>query len=109
MRGHDIVSPLHLGVAYQFETLQEGAEVFSTAGAGYAYSRMGNPTVTLFEKMMYALENALPYAVKDAALEKYENEAWATSSGLTALALLVFGLTHGTKKKRARLPLIPFC
>ncbi len=100
MPERDIVSPLHLGVAYQFDSLAEGAEVFSVAGAGYAYNRMGNPTVTLLEKMMTALEDREPYAVKDSFLGKYENRAWATNSGLTALALLVFGLTHGTEKRR---------
>jgi len=100
MPGRDLVPPLHLSVVYEFDTLAEGAEVFSTAGAGYAYSRMGNPTVTLFEKMMTALEDGAPITVKDSVLEKHENRAWATNSGLTALNLLVFGLTHGNKKRR---------
>lgn len=45
------------------------------------------------------LEDGKPYAVKDSVLEKYENRAWATNSGLTALALLVLGLTHGSGKR----------
>ncbi|MBI3075236.1 MAG: aminotransferase class V-fold PLP-dependent enzyme [Parcubacteria group bacterium] len=103
----DIVTPLHLSAAYQFDSLEEGTEVFSTAGAGYAYNRMGNKNVTLFEQMMTALEYGEPFAVKDEFLEKYENRAWATNSGLTALMLLVFGLTHGKEGKKRRIVTSP--
>lgn len=44
-------------VAFQFETLEEGAEVF-TSGEGYSYARVQNPTVKALEQRLSALEGA---------------------------------------------------
>jgi methionine-gamma-lyase len=51
----------HTGAIYQsstfvFQNAAEGAEVFSGERAGYAYTRLGNPTVLLLEAKMNALE-----------------------------------------------------
>jgi methionine-gamma-lyase len=51
----------HTGAIYQtstfvFQNAAEGAAVFSGESAGYAYTRLGNPTVRLLEAKMNALE-----------------------------------------------------
>ncbi|MBI4118031.1 MAG: PLP-dependent transferase [Parcubacteria group bacterium] len=85
-----IVPPIHLGVTYAHASLASAREAFETLGHGYAYGRMGNPTVTEFERFLGEIEG-VPQA-----------NVWATSSGLSALTLLVFGLTAksaGGKKR----------
>ena len=51
----------HTGAIYQtstfvFQNAAEGAAVFSGEKSGYAYTRLGNPTVRLLEAKMNALE-----------------------------------------------------
>lgn len=51
----------HTGAIYQtstfvFQNVDEGAAVFSGERQGYAYTRLGNPTVRLLEAKMNALE-----------------------------------------------------
>src|SRR3989338_406956 len=78
---HSIVPPLYLGVSYGFDTVHQGAKIFDDPACGYAYGRMGNPTVTAFEHWLASVE------------EVKEGSVWATSTGLSALVLLFLGLT----------------
>lgn len=75
------VSPLYLGIAHEFDSLEESARIFENPALGYAYGRMGNPTVTAFERWLAEMEGVR------------EGSVWATSSGLSALSLLFWGLT----------------
>ncbi|MBI4120714.1 MAG: PLP-dependent transferase [Parcubacteria group bacterium] len=76
-----VVPPLHLSVVHAHDSLESARMAFAKLGQGYAYSRMGNPTVTEFEHFLAEIEGAHP------------GNVWATNSGLSALTLLVFGLT----------------
>ena len=44
--------------AFQFETLEEGAEIFAS-GEGFSYARVQNPTVKALEERLSSLEGAL--------------------------------------------------
>jgi len=77
----------HTGAIYQsstfvFENVAEGAAVFSGERPGYAYTRLGNPTVMLLEAKMNALEG------KEVKLENPEVRVstLAFSSGMAAIS-----------------------
>lgn len=93
---HSIVPPLYLGISYEFDSVQEGAQIFENPARGYAYGRMGNPTVTAFENWLAEMEGVKPGSI------------WATSSGLSALALLFWSLTSKLFRKQARVVASPY-
>jgi O-succinylhomoserine sulfhydrylase len=49
---------LYLTSGYAYETPEEAEARFKGEATGYQYSRFGNPTVTMFEQRMAALEGA---------------------------------------------------
>ncbi|MDM5190327.1 methionine gamma-lyase [Bacillus sp. DX4.1] len=51
-----LTPPLFQTSTYTFETAQQGEASFAGQDASYIYSRLGNPTVELFEDRMAALE-----------------------------------------------------
>jgi O-succinylhomoserine sulfhydrylase len=65
VRGGQMRSPfqetseaLFLTSGYAYESAEESEGRFTGASPGYQYSRFGNPTVTMFEERMAALEGA---------------------------------------------------
>jgi len=46
----DLVPPIHLTSTYRFRDADHGAGIFNGTDKGYAYTRMGNPTVDLFQE-----------------------------------------------------------
>ncbi|HOX43256.1 MAG TPA: PLP-dependent aspartate aminotransferase family protein [Myxococcota bacterium] len=77
----------HTGAIYQsstfvFQNVAEGAAVFSGERPGYAYTRLGNPTVMLLEAKMNALEG------KEVKLRDPEVRvsSLAFSSGMAAIS-----------------------
>ena len=56
-RGAGLGIPVHAAVAYQFDSLEHGADVFVT-NEEYSYARLQNPTVEALEQRLIALENA---------------------------------------------------
>ena len=58
--------------AYRYESFEKLERVFSHKSMGYAYSRIGNPTVTAFERRINELEGGIG--------------AVATSSGMAAIS-----------------------
>ncbi len=93
---HSIIPPLYLGISYEFDSVQEGALIFENPGRGYAYGRMGNPTVTAFESWLAEMEGV------------EEGSVWATSSGLSALALLFWSLTSKSLGRAKRVVVSPY-
>ena len=67
-----VVTPLYFATAYHFGSTERGAALFSGEEEGYVYTRWGNPTITVLEKRVAALEGA------EAGL--------ATASGMAAIA-----------------------
>jgi O-acetylhomoserine (thiol)-lyase len=59
-RGHgvSIGTPIHAAAAFQFETLEEMADVFQGREEGLQYTRIQNPTLAALETRLTALENA---------------------------------------------------
>lgn len=51
------VTPIYQTSTFAFEDVDHGAALFSGEGEGYIYSRLGNPTITDFEKTIALLEN----------------------------------------------------
>eukprot|EP01137_Pigoraptor_chileana_P035520 Opistho-2@29676 len=62
--------PIHATTSYTFNTAQHGANLFALKELGYIYSRLHNPTTSVFEERLAALEGGVG--------------ALATSSGMAA-------------------------
>lgn len=52
-------APLYQTCAYNFEDAADGAGKFAWSKDGYVYTRMGNPTNTIFETRMAMLEGGV--------------------------------------------------
>ena len=50
--------PIFQSSTFIFDSTQHGADLFMGKGEGYIYSRLGNPTVELYEEMVRDLEGA---------------------------------------------------
>ncbi|ADP72349.1 methionine gamma-lyase [Rhodomicrobium vannielii ATCC 17100] len=70
--------PVFLTSTFAFPSTEIGTERFQGAAEGYIYSRVGNPTVSVLEKRLAALEEG------EAAL--------ATSSGMGAITAVIWTL-----------------
>jgi len=73
--------PLYPSVAFAYNSVEEGADAFSQYGSRYAYGRMGNPSVEPFERW-FAKFQGVDFG-----------SVWATSTGMSAISLVLFGLT----------------
>ncbi len=73
-------TPLYQSAAFAHPGLEELEEVFAGRRGGYLYSRIGNPTVSVFEQRMAALEGGVG--------------ALAAASGMAAIATVAFALTR---------------
>ncbi|WFD02947.1 adenosylmethionine cyclotransferase [Malassezia obtusa] len=74
--------PIVASTSFVFNDSAHGADLFGLRTAGNIYSRIGNPTVEVFEKRMAALENGIG--------------AVAASSGQSAQAMAILSLaSHG--------------
>jgi len=73
-----VAPPIYQTSTFVFKTPEEGAARFAGTEPGYIYTRMGNPTITLLEANVAALEGG------DFAL--------ATSSGMAAVSTVFFSL-----------------
>ena len=69
--------PLFLTSGYAYETAEEAEARFKGESRGYQYSRLGNPTVAMFEKRLAALEGA--------------PVARATATGMAAVTAVFLG------------------
>lgn len=67
----EILPPISQVCAFQYESMEELEKVFTHKRMGYAYSRIGNPTVASFEQKISELEGGV--------------SAVATSSGMSAI------------------------
>lgn len=65
------ITPIYQVSAFSYENMETLEKVFNGRAGGFAYTRIGNPTVASFEQRINALE--------------YGNGAVATSSGMAAI------------------------
>jgi len=72
--------PIYASTSFVFNDSAHGARLFGLQEFGNIYSRIGNPTVDVFEKRIAALEGGVA--------------AVAASSGQSAQALAIFALAH---------------
>jgi len=70
--------PIHQTTSYLFDNVAHAKALFSLQAEGNTYSRIGNPTISMFEKRIAALENG--------------SAAVATSSGQSAITLALLTL-----------------
>ena len=75
-----VSTPIYQSSTFAFHSAEDGAAIFAGEKEGYFYTRLGNPTQAAFEREMAFLERG------EAAL--------ATSSGMAATSIAVFGLVQ---------------
>jgi O-acetylhomoserine (thiol)-lyase len=73
-----VAVPIYQTVAYAFDSAEHGAALFNLDVEGYRYSRISNPTTTVLERRVAALEGGV--------------EALAVSTGQAALHYAVLNL-----------------
>jgi len=73
-----VSTPIYQSSTFAFKNARQGAARFAGEEEGYIYTRMGNPTIKALEDNIAYLENGFG--------------ALATSSGMSALSTLLFGL-----------------
>lgn len=74
-----LTPPLFQTSTYTFESAEQGERRFAGEEDGYIYSRLGNPTVTILEERIAALENG--------------ERGLAFSSGMAAISAVLIALT----------------
>lgn len=72
--------PIYQNNAYQFKNTEHAANLFALKEPGYIYTRIHNPTVTVFEERMALLEGGIG--------------ALAVSSGMAAITLAVLNIAE---------------
>ena len=83
--------PLFLNSSFRFASAREAAARFDESEPGNIYSRFTNPTVTLFEQRLAALEGA--------------QDCLATATGMGAILTCILGLCQAGSKVVASLQL----
>lgn len=73
-----VSTPIYQSSTFAFKNARQGAARFAGEEEGYIYTRMGNPTIKALEDNIAYLENGYG--------------ALATSSGMSALSTILFGL-----------------
>lgn len=74
-----VTQPLHRTTTFLFDSAQHTADVFAGAEAGWSYSRVDNPTATLFADAVAALEDRTGVAT---------GQPFASGSAATATVLM---------------------
>ncbi|WP_156290153.1 methionine gamma-lyase [Oceanobacillus salinisoli] len=74
-----LTPPIFQTSTYTFDSAEQGERRFSGEEEGYMYSRLGNPTVSVLEEKMAALENG--------------ERGLAFSSGMAAVSAVLIALT----------------
>ncbi|NRD76422.1 O-acetylhomoserine aminocarboxypropyltransferase/cysteine synthase [Bacillus sp. BRMEA1] len=72
--------PIYQNNAYQFKNTEHAANLFSLAEPGYIYTRIHNPTTTVFEERVALLEGGVG--------------ALAVASGMAAITLAILNLAQ---------------
>jgi methionine-gamma-lyase len=79
-RTGSLSTPIYQTSTYVFDSVEDGAAKFAGEREGYIYSRLGNPTVHVFEQKMSVLERG--------------ESAVAFSSGMAAISAVIMGLVR---------------
>lgn len=76
----DLVPPIHMTSTFKFKNTEYGSNIFKGTEKGFVYTRMGNPTVAIFQEKMALLEDC--------------EDAVATASGMSAIAAVALSLAR---------------
>jgi len=91
------VPPIHPSVTYQYAAMADLDAVFAGTRQGYVYTRHGNPTVTVLEEAVAALEEgetALAFASGMAAIHAALLAAGARAGSAVVAARDIYGATY---------------
>ena len=91
-----VATPIYQTVAYAFDSADHGAALFNLETEGFRYSRIANPTTSVLEKRIAALEGgvgALAVATGQAALH-FAFVNVADSGGNIVSVPQLYGTTH---------------
>lgn len=80
---HSLTMPIYQTSTFYFDTCEEGGAKFAGEEAGYIYTRLGNPTTSLLEEKVAALEGA--------------EAAAAASSGMGAVSACMWTIAAAGK------------
>ncbi len=72
--------PIYQTAAYQFKDTEHAGNLFALRDVGFVYSRLGNPTVDVFEKRLASLEGGV--------------DALAVSSGQSAVTIAICNIAR---------------
>jgi O-acetylhomoserine (thiol)-lyase len=93
---HAVAVPIYQSVAYEFDSAEHAAALFNLEADGYRYSRISNPTVSVLERRMAAMEGgvgALALASGQAALHSAILSLAEPGCNIVSVAQL-YGTTH---------------
>jgi O-acetylhomoserine (thiol)-lyase len=93
---HAVAVPIYQTVAYAFDSAEHGAALFNLEAEGHRYSRISNPTVSVLEKRVAALEDgveSLCVATGQAALTYAVQNVTTLGSNIVSVPQL-YGTTH---------------
>ncbi len=85
---HAHLTPIHASSTFTFDTAEEGSERFAGSDKTKIYSRWGNPSFTVAEETIAALET---FGLTDSAGNPLKAKALLHSSGQAALTTLFLG------------------
>jgi O-acetylhomoserine (thiol)-lyase len=77
---HAVAVPIYQTIAFEFDSAEHGAALFNLEVEGNIYTRIGNPTNTVLEKRVAALEGGV--------------EALSVSSGMAAIHYALANITE---------------
>src|SRR5208283_3742638 len=93
---NSIAVPIYQTVAYAFDSAEHGAALFNLESDGFRYSRISNPTTSVLEKRITALEGgvgSLCVGTGQAALH-YAVQNLVEAGGNIASVPQLYGTTH---------------
>ena len=76
--------PIYQNNAYQFKNTEHAANLFGLTEPGYIYTRIHNPTTTVFEERVALLEGGVG--------------ALAVASGMAAITLAILNIAEAVMK-----------
>lgn len=78
-----LATPIYQSSTFYFDSCEQGGRRFAGEESGYIYTRLGNPTTTVLEKKVAALEGA--------------EDAVALSSGMGAVSSCLWSIAAAGK------------
>lgn len=91
-----LTPPIYQTSTFYFESAEQGGRRFAGEEGGYIYTRLGNPTTTLLEEKIAALENADACVATSSGMGAISSALWsAAGAGKHIIAdKVLYGCTH---------------